>query len=212
HADEPGDPHSPHVDDKGRKIGGIRGFLHSHNGWLFDDTMTDNSHYAKDMLADPFVMFITRTRWFWYALSLVVLPGLFGYALGGVHHMIGCILIAGFFRTYFVIMCSVSVGSFGHWFGSQRFKDVGDESRNNWILAAITFGEGWHNNHHRYPRNAYAGLAWYEIDLNGIFISALEKLGLVWKVVRTPGSEEHFGVPFETVRRKLPLTRPVQGS
>ena len=201
HADEAGDPHSPHVDDRGNAIGGLRGLLHAHNGWLFDDTMTDNSHYAKDMLADPLVMAITRSRWLWYALSMVVLPGLFGYALGGTEPMIGCILVAGFFRAYFVIMCSVSVGSIGHRFGSQRFADIGDHSRNNWMLAAITFGEGWHNNHHRFPRNASAGLAWYEIDLNGMLILLLEKLGLVWMVVRTPGSEHYGGLPFDRFRK-----------
>jgi stearoyl-CoA desaturase (delta-9 desaturase) len=51
-------------------------------------------------------------------------------------------------------------------------------------LAILTFGEGWHNNHHRFPRNAYAGLAWYEIDVLGTLITVLEKLGLVWNVVR----------------------------
>jgi stearoyl-CoA desaturase (delta-9 desaturase) len=184
YADDVGDPHSPYVDGKGfaftRKL---KGWLHAHNGWLFDDTMTDNSVYAKDMLDDPMVMMFTRTRWFWYLLSMVGLPAAWGYAFGGLHGMWGTILFAGFLRTYVVVMTSVSVGSICHKVGYRRFDDTKDNSTNVLALALATFGEGLHNNHHRFPRDAYISHAWYEIDINGLLIRGMEKLGLVWDVV-----------------------------
>jgi stearoyl-CoA desaturase (delta-9 desaturase) len=78
----------------------LRSWAYSKNGWLFDDTMTDNTVYAKDMLADPMVMMFTRTRWFWYFLSMVGIPAAWGYAFGGVHAMVGAVLFAGLFRAY----------------------------------------------------------------------------------------------------------------
>jgi stearoyl-CoA desaturase (delta-9 desaturase) len=184
YADHVGDPHSPYVDGKGFAIARkLKGWLHAHNGWLFDDTITDNSVYAKDMLADPMVMMFTRTRWFWYFLSMVGIPGAWGYAFGGWHAMWGTILFSGFFRTYLVVMTSVAVGSVCHRVGYRRFDETKDESTNQLLMAVITFGEGLHNNHHRFPRDAYISHAWYEFDLNGLIILGLQKLGLVFDVM-----------------------------
>ena len=76
------------------------------------------------------------------------------------------------------------VNSASHMWGSRRF-DTSDRSRNNWWVAILTFGEGWHNNHHAYPTSARHGLRWYEFDLTWLQIRALELLGLV-KKVRVP--------------------------
>lgn len=184
YADHVGDPHSPYVDGKGFAITRkLKSWLHAQNGWLFDDTMTDSNVYAKDMLADPMVMMFTRTRWFWYMLSMAGIPALWGDIFGGVHAMLGTILFAGFFRAYVVVMTSVAVGSVCHRIGYRRFDETKDESTNQLAMALITFGEGLHNNHHRYPRDAYISHAWYEFDLNGLVIRGLEKLGLVYDVV-----------------------------
>jgi stearoyl-CoA desaturase (delta-9 desaturase) len=184
YADDVGDPHSPYVDGKGvaftRKL---KGWMHASNGFLFDDTLTDNTVYAKDMLADPMVMMFTRTRWFWYFLSMVALPGAWGYIFGGVHAMWGTILFAGFFRAYLGVVITGAVGSVCHRLGYRRFDETKDESTNQLFMTVITFGEGLHNNHHRFPRDAYISHAWYEFDLNGLIIRGFEKLGLVYDVV-----------------------------
>jgi stearoyl-CoA desaturase (delta-9 desaturase) len=73
------------------------------------------------------------------------------------------------------------VNSATHLWGSQRF-DAGDDSKNNWWVALLTFGEGWHNNHHAHPVSARHGLAWYELDLTYWQLRLLEKIGIVSKM------------------------------
>lgn len=183
HSDAPGDPHSPVVDGHGAPLPFWRGLAHAHLGWLFDDTASDYEFHARDMLADPMVMFFHRTRWFWYCASFFLLPGLYGFALGGEEHALGTILIGGILRTFVVLNAIAAIGSFGHTYGAVRFDMPHDRSRNNAFLALLTFGEGWHNNHHRHPRAAHIGLAWHEIDINGAVIHALARMGLAWNVV-----------------------------
>jgi len=184
YADQVGDPHSPYVDGKGFAFTSrFKGWLHANNGFLFDDTMTDNTVYAKDMLADPMVMMFTRTRWIWYFLSVVGIPAAWGYGFGGLHAMWGTILFSGFLRAYLVVMATGTIGSVCHRLGYRRFDDTRDASTNELIMTLVTFGEGLHNNHHRYPRDAYLCHAWYEFDLNGLIILGLNKLGLVYDVV-----------------------------
>jgi len=184
YADHVGDPHSPYIDGKGFAFSTkVKGWLHANNGFLFDETMTDSTVYAKDMLADPMVMMFTRTRWFWYFLSMVGIPAAWGYGFGGLHAMWGTILFSGFFRVYLVVMASGTIGSVCHRLGYRRFDDTKDASTNEFFMMLVTFGEGLHNNHHRYPRDAYLSHAWYEFDLNGLIILGLEKLGLVYDVV-----------------------------
>ncbi|MDB5643505.1 MAG: hypothetical protein JWN07_2822 [Hyphomicrobiales bacterium] len=183
HVDAPGDPHSPTLDGHGQPLSFLRGMVHAHLGWLFDDTISDFEVYARDLLDDPLVMFFHRTRWVWFCASFFVLPGLFGYLLGGVEHAIGTILIGGILRTFLVLNAIASLASIGHTYGARRFELAHDHSRNNALLALLTFGEGWHNNHHRHPRAAHVGLAWYEVDVNGALIHALARMGLVWNVV-----------------------------
>jgi stearoyl-CoA desaturase (delta-9 desaturase) len=190
YTDRVGDPHSPYVDGKGFAFSTkLKSWLYANNGWLFDDTMTDNNVYAKDMLADPMVMMFTRTRWFWYFLSMVGIPGAWGYIFGDVHAMWGTILFAGFLRAYLVVMATATVNSVCHRIGYRRFDETKDASTNQLFMTLITFGEGLHNNHHRFPRDAYLSHAWYEFDLNGLIILGLEKLGLVYDVVGV--SEAH---------------------
>jgi stearoyl-CoA desaturase (Delta-9 desaturase) len=183
YADDVGDPHSPHYDVRGYKFTTtLKGMLHSHGRWLFDDVTTDNEHYAKDILADPIAMFFVRTRWFWYGMSAVFIPGAIGYAFGGVHGMIGCVLFSGLFRAYMLIFVGQLTGSVCHKYGYRRFDNLDDASTNEFVTTILTFGEGLHNNHHRFPRDAYISHAWYEFDLNGLIILGLGKLGLVHDV------------------------------
>ncbi|MDZ7587830.1 MAG: acyl-CoA desaturase [Parasphingorhabdus sp.] len=184
-ADKVGDIHSPYVDGRGRPMGKWRGLAIAHLGWLFDDTTSDLNVFGKGLIDDPAVMFAHRTRWLWVVVSLIGIPTTWALLFGGPEHIIGTILIGGFFRTFFFLNLVMGVDSVGHMYGSKRFEN-GDEGRNNWWLALLTFGDGWHNNHHRHPRSAYAGMMWWEIDVNGYIISAWEKMGLVWNVQRAP--------------------------
>ena len=107
-----------------------------------------------------------------------------GYAFGGVRTMIGCILFAGLFRSYLMTMATSLVNSVCHSdgrYGYRRF-ETPDGTTNELVTTILTFGEGLHNNHHRFPRDAYLSHAWYEIDINGLIILGLGKLGLVHDV------------------------------
>jgi stearoyl-CoA desaturase (Delta-9 desaturase) len=194
HSDKPGDVHSPYYDGAGEAHPSfLKGMLHAQGGWVWDQATTDGAYYAKDIMADPISMFFTRTRWYWYALSAVVIPGAIGYAFGGVTTMIGCVLFSGLLRSYLLTMATSLVNSVCHSdgrYGYRRF-ETQDGTTNEFVTTILTFGEGLHNNHHRYPRDAYLSHAWYEIDINGLIILGLGKLGLVHDIfvpARRPAS------------------------
>jgi stearoyl-CoA desaturase (delta-9 desaturase) len=190
HTDQFGDVHSPHLDGHGAPLTGWRGLFHAQLGWLFDDTYSDPQIFAKDIVDDPVVQYFSRTRLSWYFISIVVLPGLYGYLLGGTEHILGGILIGGMLRAILFSQAVLALNSIGHTYGAVRFTEVAGTSRNNFWLSIALLGEGWHNNHHRFPRNAYSGLAWYEFDPLGRMISVGERLGFFWDVVRIGRAEQ----------------------
>ena len=185
YTDRPGDVHSPHYDGVGnRHVSFVKGMKHALGGWVFDHVATDGEYYAKDILADPIAMFFVRTRWFWYGMSAVFIPGAIGYAVGGFHTMMGCVLFAGLLRAYLMVLATSLVNSFCHSdgrYGYRRF-ELNDGTTNELVISILTLGEGLHNNHHRFPRDAYISHAWYEIDINGLIIRGLAKLGIVHDV------------------------------
>jgi len=95
--------------------------------------------------------------------------------------MIGCVLFSGLFRSYVMTMATSLVNSVCHSDGRYGYRRFGtnDRTTNELVTTILTFGEGLHNNHHRFPRDAYLSHAWYEIDINGLIILGLGKLGLV---------------------------------
>ena len=185
HTDKPGDVHSPYYDGAGNEHDSfLKGMLYAQGGWVWDRATTDGEYYAKDILADPIAMFFTRTRWYWYAASAVLIPGAIGFAFGGVRTMIGCVVVSGLFRSYVMTFATSLVNSVCHSdgrYGYRRYQ-TDDGTTNEFVTTLITFGEGLHNNHHRFPRDAYLSHAWYEIDINGLIILGLAKLGLVQDV------------------------------
>lgn len=184
-AERIGDTHSPYLDSYGKPMGRIKGLANSQVGWLLDDTHTDYSVYGKGLVDDEVVNFCIRTRWFWYFASVVLLPGSWALAFGGPEFVLGTILIAGFLRINVVLHAVLAVNSFGHTYGKERYKN-NHKAKNNWIIAILTLGDGWHNNHHQHPRSAVAGMAWYEIDICGLVVRLWEKMGLVWNVHYPP--------------------------
>jgi len=177
HSDHTGDPHTPR-----------EGTFWAHMGWiLFGTAMHHDTEvlkrYTPDLSRDPF--HVALTKWHW--IPQVVL-GVGLLAFGGLPYL----LWGMFFRTTYGLHATWLVNSATHLWGSRRFQ-TRDDSTNNWWVALLTFGEGWHNNHHAHPVSSRHGLAWYEFDLNWIGISFLRMVGLAWDVkvaTITEASEE----------------------
>jgi stearoyl-CoA desaturase (Delta-9 desaturase) len=183
-ADQPGDPHSPHVDHGHGLRGALRGLAHAHVGWLFIHTHRGaKQRYAPDLLADPVVRFVDRTFLVW-AVGGLLTAFVLGYAIGGtLTAALTGLLWGGGVRMLVVHHVTYSINSLCHFFGRQRFA-TGDHSRNLAWLAPITFGESWHNNHHAFPTSAEHGLGRREFDVSALVIRGLERAGLAWDVVR----------------------------
>ena len=165
-ADRPGDPHSP-----------LEGFFHAHMGWLFSG-MADPQVYCRHLEKDRMVVFISRTFLVWAALSLLI-----PFALGGWSGL----LWAGLVRMFLTHHVTWSVNSVCHTFGKRAF-ETNDQSHNEWVIGLLGFGEGWHNNHHAFPRSAFHGLRWWQFDSSGYLIWMLERVGLAHNVYRiSPG-------------------------
>ena len=184
HTDEEGDPHSPHVGHGGGLRGALRGLWHAHVGWLFQyQSGADAKRYAPDLLEDRGMRAISRNFLLIVGLSLLLPAGL-GFALSGT--LVGALtglLWGGLVRIFFVHHITWSINSICHFFGRRRFA-TDDESTNVFWLALPSLGESWHHNHHAFPRSAVQGLRWWEIDLSGLVIRAMRRLGLAWNVVR----------------------------
>jgi stearoyl-CoA desaturase (delta-9 desaturase) len=184
YADRLGDPHSPHVDHGVGWRGALRGLAHAHVGWLFDHTQRGTrERFAPDLVADPVISFVDRTFVLWSLLGLAIPFGL-GVLIGGtVLAGLEGMLWGGAVRIFVLHHITYSINSLCHFFGRQRFA-TGDHSRNLPWLAPLSFGEAWHNNHHAFPTSAIHGLGRAELDLSGVLIAGLERLGLVWDVQR----------------------------
>jgi stearoyl-CoA desaturase (delta-9 desaturase) len=179
-----GDPHSPHVGHGSGWRGALRGLFHAHVGWVcFSSEPAEEQRYAKDLLGDPVIRAIDRTFLVWVLAGLAFPFGL-GVALTGTlaGGLTGA-LWGGAVRIFLCHHLTFSINSLCHFFGRQRYA-TGDESRNLAWLALPTFGEAWHNNHHAFPTSAWHGVGRWELDVSGLLISGMERLGLVWDVVR----------------------------
>jgi stearoyl-CoA desaturase (delta-9 desaturase) len=167
-SDVEGDPHSP-----------IDGKWWAHMGWILTgksmhhDTTT-LAKYVPDLAKDKFHVWITK-----YHYVPIVVLGLVLLAIGGLPFLMWGI----FLRTVVGLHATWLVNSATHTWGSRRFA-TRDLSTNNWWVAILTFGEGWHNNHHAHPVSARHGLRWYEVDMNWYGIWTLKKLGLARDIYR----------------------------
>ena len=171
HTDRAGDPHDVH-----------RGLIWSHIEWLYRDNdarpaQSEMRRLAPDLCGDPFYRFLERTNVLWQiALGLAL------FVIGGWSWVIWGIFV----RVVFTYHITWLVNSAGHHIGYQTFR-TNDESRNNWWVALLTWGEGWHNNHHAFPSSARHGLRWFELDTTWLTIRALEALKLAREVwIPTP--------------------------
>ena len=177
HSDQEGDPHTPR-----------EGGWWAHTGWLlFGNSMHAQSdilnRYAPDLGRDRFHRWLSKYHWTPLVASGAVLFGL-GWLTGGVKNAVGMLLWGAFMRVTLGLHATWLVNSATHLWGTRRF-ETRDDSRNNWWVALVSGGEGWHNNHHAHPVSARHGLRWYEIDPNFYGIWILSKLGLATKIKLT---------------------------
>jgi stearoyl-CoA desaturase (delta-9 desaturase) len=181
HTDVEGDPHSPHVGHGS----GLAGLWHAHVGWLMETQgQADWKRYAADLYEDPAMRRIGR-QFPAIALLSLLIPTVAGWALHGftLGGALQGLVWGGLVRIFFVHHVTWSVNSVCHFFGRRRF-DIDDHSTNVGWLAVLSLGESWHHNHHAFPRSAYHGLRWWEIDLSGLIIAGMQRVGLAWNVVR----------------------------
>lgn len=189
HSDQEDDVHSPLQ----------RGFFYSHVGWIFDKKHdTTRLEEVPDLTKYPELMFLDKHQ---------LIPG--------IVLAIACFLIDGWSGLLIGFFASTAVlyhgtffiNSLAHVHGKQRYV-TGDTSRNNWWLAVITLGEGWHNNHHAYQRSTRQGFRWYEFDPTYYALKAMSWVGLVWDLGEPPvevvRNERRLGAAvLERVARQL---------
>ncbi len=166
--------HHKHSDHKADPHDSNQGFLWSHIGWMIHEipAYKDIPKYTQDINADPVYRFLSK-----YFILIQVAFGFFLYAIGGWSFVIWGV----FFRLVAVFHCTWLVNSATHKFGYQTYES-NDHSRNCWWVALLTYGEGWHNNHHAYQYSARHGLKWWEIDPTWMMIRSLEIIGLAKNV------------------------------
>jgi stearoyl-CoA desaturase (delta-9 desaturase) len=195
-SDKEGDPHSPHVGHGEGVVGAMRGFVHAHVGWLFTlKGLERGREYGRDLYEDTLIRWIDRLYILWVAVTLGI-PFAIGYAVGGtVGAGLEGMVWGGLLRIFLYQHATFSVNSICHMFGRQAYRSR-DEARNNWLVALLVFGEGWHNNHHAFPASARHGLHRFQVDLSWLVIRGMEKLKLVWDV-RVPDAAQ-------LERRRLP--------
>lgn len=194
HSDEDADPHTP-----------LKSFFWSHIGWLFVKGTAPNKsrhfltrEYTPDLMRDSFYAFVERgNMWIWIFAAHAVLFFLGGFAVGwtwsgelldatqfGLSMLVWGVVVRVVVTWHF----TWSVNSVAHVWGYRNY-DTKDNSRNNWLVAMVTWGEGWHNNHHADQRSAAHGHRWWELDATFTTIRVLRLFGLAWDVVQPRDSQ-----------------------
>jgi len=169
HSDTPKDPHSPHETS----------FWWSHVGWILANDHVDTPWESiPDWARYPELRWLDRNHWI-PGVALAV----FCYLVGGLSGLVWGFVVS----TILLYHGTFTINSLSHLFGSRRYATT-DDSRNNFFLALITLGEGWHNNHHHYQSSANQGFFWWEIDISYYLICMASWVGLVWDV-RRPGEK-----------------------
>ncbi|MDG2222236.1 MAG: fatty acid desaturase [Rubripirellula sp.] len=177
-SDQSGDPHSPR-----------EGFLWSHMLWCMQhDTPEEldamHQRWAPDLVKDPVLRFLDRTFLLWQVVFAIGIFGV-GYLWGGMPLAASLLVWGVFVRMVIVLHATWCINSVTHIWGYKTY-DNGDDSKNLWWVAAVTFGEGWHNNHHAYQRAANYGHRWWEIDTTYLTIRLMKMFGLAWNVAPIP--------------------------
>ncbi|HTQ05752.1 MAG TPA: acyl-CoA desaturase [Polyangiaceae bacterium] len=164
-SDKDGDPHDSR-----------RGFWYSHVGWLYDYREATDYSKVRDLARYPELVFLNE----YWVIPPVVLGVVVWLALGW-----SGLLIGFFLSTAILWHGTFTINSLSHMLGTKRY-DAGDDSTNNWVLAIVTMGEGWHNNHHHFMGSTRQGFYWWEFDVTYYILRALQAVGLVWDIKEPP--------------------------
>jgi stearoyl-CoA desaturase (delta-9 desaturase) len=198
-SDREGDPHSPHLEHPPGVRGTLQGLYHAHIGWLLDRELDSQPmRYAPDLVREKDMRVLSRYSEVIFAGGLV-LPGVLGLVLtGSIGDALACALMGGPVRVFLVLHATYMINSVGHYFGYRRYA-TNDHSRNVFWLAMLTLGEGFHHNHHAFPRAASVRLRWWEFDGIGGILLILERLHVIWDVNRVEPAHE-------CLKRHVPLS------
>jgi stearoyl-CoA desaturase (delta-9 desaturase) len=193
HADKPGDLHSPRD-----------GFWYSHMGWFLNkQNFATQEHLVKDWIRFPELKWLDR-----HSVLVSVLTGTSFWIVGtALDHFAPSLktngnqlFIWGFMvSTVLLTHVTLTINSFAHRFGFRTY-DTQDDSRNNWFLALITLGEGWHNNHHFCPASVRQGFVWWQIDISYYVLRMMAAVGLIWDLVPIPKKAFPDKYPKENVQ------------
>ncbi len=193
HSDTSQDLHSPYLFGN-EEFGFWKGFLHAHTAWMLQRRVANQrEHTPPRILENRRIQRIDALGPFLIVSSFLISPIIGGLATWSWHGAWTAFIWGSLLRIAFVHHITWSVNSICHMFGGRPF-NTGDQSRNNWIFGFLSFGEGYHNNHHMFRRSARHGLLGGQPDLSAWVIERLEQVGLVWDVSRP--SEE-------TIQNKL---------
>jgi fatty-acid desaturase len=184
-SDQEGDPHSPRD-----------GAWWSHMLWLGrafsrEDQEAHIRRWAPDLRKDPVLRFVSRTFLLWQFVAGAALFAI-GHLVGGLPMALSFLVWGMFVRLVGVLHTTWLVNSASHMWGYTNYATQ-DDSRNNWWVALVSYGEGWHNNHHAYPRMANHGHRWWEYDVTFRTIQLLQRLGMAWDVVDYKHKNEQTG-------------------
>jgi len=179
--------HHARCDQKEDPYNATLGFWHSHCGWIFWKDPNRDPKYATRLLQDPLIMWQNK-----YYLPIVLtglaLPFVVGLIYNGWIGGIGCFLLAGLARAFFVLNSTFFINSICHIWGDQPH-GTSDSSRDSWWISLLTFGEGYHNYHHMYQSDYRNGVRWYNFDPSKWLIWTLSKLGLAYDLRRQSSNQ-----------------------
>ncbi len=168
-----------------------RGFWYSHVGWVFfKDPLSYDEKYTSRLRQDPVVLWQHR-YYVPIVLSGLALPFVVGFLYNGWIGGLGCFLLAGVGRTFFVLNSTFCINSICHIWGTQPHTTA-DSSRDSWVVSLLTFGEGYHNYHHAHQRDFRNGPRWYNFDPSKWVIYGLSLAGLAWDLCRVEPERTRF--------------------
>ncbi|HEY9722563.1 MAG TPA: fatty acid desaturase [Oscillatoriaceae cyanobacterium] len=181
-SDQPGDPHSPHTHAGPGRLGKLKGLWHAHNGWILDHYPSHLEEYVPDLCRDRGLVFLHRTPLVWPLLGIILptaIGGVFGHGWQGA---LGGLLWGACARMFLVEQGACTVNSLGHYFGDRPHASR-DRSTNFGLLALLTLGDGWHNNHHAFPASARHGMRFWQVDPTFWLIRLWALVGLASNLV-----------------------------
>jgi stearoyl-CoA desaturase (delta-9 desaturase) len=180
------DPHSPRPRGNGH-FAAANGAYHGFVGWILNGSFCLYTDYIKDLRRDAIIRFVDRFYPAWVAVGILV-PGLIGWAWYGTWDgFIACAFAGGPIRLFFTLTAAWYVNSAAHLAGRRPFATADGSRNNRFVIVASVIGEGWHNNHHAFPRSANFGLQPGQTDIGYVFIRLLARLGLVDRVLVASG-------------------------